>query len=52
MNKTLYPGSVWGQVDIPASKSQTIHALLLALFSKGVSTITNPLLCSDTQACL
>ncbi|MBQ7282866.1 MAG: 3-phosphoshikimate 1-carboxyvinyltransferase, partial [Spirochaetales bacterium] len=52
MNKTLYPGSVWGQVDIPASKSQTIHALLLALFSRGVSTITNPLLCSDTQACL
>ncbi|MBR6234749.1 MAG: 3-phosphoshikimate 1-carboxyvinyltransferase [Spirochaetales bacterium] len=52
MEKTLYPGSVWGQVDIPASKSQTIHALLLALFSRGVSTITNPLLCSDTQACL
>jgi 3-phosphoshikimate 1-carboxyvinyltransferase len=52
MNTTLFPGSVWGQVDIPASKSQTIHALLIALFSRGVSTITNPLLCSDTQACL
>ena len=52
MNTTLFPGSVWGQVDIPASKSQTIHALLIALFSRGTSTITNPLLCSDTQACL
>lgn len=52
MNRTLSPGSVWGQIDIPASKSQTIHALLIALFARGVSTITNPLFCSDTQACL
>ncbi|MBP5552914.1 MAG: 3-phosphoshikimate 1-carboxyvinyltransferase, partial [Spirochaetales bacterium] len=52
MNRTLFPGSVWGQIDIPASKSQTIHALLIALFARGVSTITNPLFCSDTQACL
>ena len=52
MNRTLYPGSVWGQIDIPASKSQTIHALLIALFARGVSVITNPLFCSDTQACL
>ncbi len=41
-----------GRVDIPASKSQTIHALLIALFAKGVSTIHNPLICSDTQACI
>ena len=52
MDKVLFPGSVRGQVDIPASKSQTIHALLIALFAKGVSTIHNPLICSDTQACL
>ena len=52
MDKTLYPGSVWGQIDIPASKSQTIHALLIALFARGRSTITNPLFCTDTQACL
>ena len=52
MNRTLYPGSVWGQIDIPASKSQTIHALLIALFARGRSTITNPLFCTDTQACL
>ena len=41
-----------GRVVIPASKSQTIHALLIALFAKGVSTIHNPLICSDTQACI
>ena len=52
MDRTLYPGSVWGQIDIPASKSQTIHALLIALFARGRSTITNPLFCTDTQACL
>ncbi len=52
MEMLLHPGSVWGRVDIPASKSQTIHALLIALFSRSVSTITNPLICSDTQACL
>ena len=52
MDITLYPGSVWGQIDIPASKSQTIHALLIALFARGRSTITNPLFCTDTQACL
>ena len=52
MNKTFFPGSVWGQVDIPASKSQTIHTLLIALFARGVSTIQNPLICSDTEACL
>ena len=52
MDRTLYPGSVWGQIDIPASKSQTIHALLIALFASGRSTISNPLFCTDTQACL
>ncbi len=52
MKKTFYPGSVWGQVDIPASKSQTIHTLLIALFAKGRSVIQNPLICSDTEACL
>lgn len=52
MNKTVYPGSVWGRVDIPASKSQTIHALLIALFAKGKSIITNPLFCADTEVCM
>ncbi len=52
MRRTLYPASIWGQVEIPASKSQTIHALLIALFARGVSTITNPLYCEDTEACM
>ena len=52
MNKTFFSGSVWGQVDIPASKSQTIHTLLIALFARGVSSIQNPLICSDTEACI
>jgi 3-phosphoshikimate 1-carboxyvinyltransferase len=52
MKRTLYPASIWGQVEIPASKSQTIHALLIALFARGVSTITNPLICADTEACM
>lgn len=33
---------------IPGSKSQTIRALLIASFSKGKSTIINPLISSDT----
>lgn len=33
---------------IPGSKSQTIRALLIASFAKGISTIRNPLLSSDT----
>lgn len=33
---------------IPGSKSQTIRALLIASFSKGNSTIINPLISSDT----
>ncbi|MCF0262460.1 MAG: 3-phosphoshikimate 1-carboxyvinyltransferase [Sphaerochaetaceae bacterium] len=52
MNRTLYPASIYGQVDIPASKGQTIRALLIALFAKGVSKIHNPLISSDTKACI
>ncbi len=52
MKRTLHPASIWGQVNIPASKSQTIHALLIALFARGISRIHNPLLCSDTEACM
>ena len=33
---------------IPGSKSQTIRALLIASFSRGKSTIINPLISSDT----
>ena len=35
-------------ICIPGSKSQTIRALLIASFSRGKSTIINPLISSDT----
>ncbi len=41
-----------GVITIPASKSQTIRALLIALMSKGRSTITHPLISSDTLSCI
>lgn len=41
-----------GSVDIPASKSQTIRALLIALMAKGKSTIRHPLYSSDTISCM
>ncbi len=52
MDMTLYPAGVCGQIDIPGSKSQTIRALLIALFAKGVSKLHNPLLSKDTESCL
>ena len=39
-------------INIPSSKSQTIRALIIACFARGKSILNNPLLSSDTQACL
>ena len=41
-----------GKVLIPASKSQTIRAFLIAAFSCGVSTIRHPLISDDTSSCI
>lgn len=41
-----------GKVVIPSSKSQTIRALLISVFSRGVSYIAHPLLSDDTKSCL
>ena len=41
-----------GSLIIPASKSQTIRAFLIATFAKGESKVINPLLSSDTEACI
>ncbi len=41
-----------GRVTVPASKSQTIRALLIALMAKGRSVIRHPLYSSDTLSCL
>jgi 3-phosphoshikimate 1-carboxyvinyltransferase len=52
MELTLYPSNIHGSIPIVPSKSQTIRALLIAAFSKGTSTIYNPLHSSDTASCL
>ena len=49
---TLFPAGVCGLIDIPGSKSQTIRALLIALFARGVSKLHNPLVSKDTQSCI
>ena len=41
-----------GKVLIPASKSQTIRAFLIAAFSRGISTIRHPLISDDTSSCI
>ena len=52
MDMTLFPAGVCGQIDIPGSKSQTIRALLIALFARGVSKLHNPLVSKDTESCI
>lgn len=52
MNKTLTPRKLQGSVRVPASKSQTIRALLIATFCEGRSIISNPLVSADTLSCL
>ena len=41
-----------GSITVPASKSQTIRALLIALMARGKSTIRHPLYSSDTISCM
>lgn len=48
----LEPSSPSGTVEIPASKSQTIRALLIAAFAKGKSIIRHPLISADTLSCV
>ena len=52
MNKTLNRAEIQGPITIPASKSQTIRALLVALFAREKSVLRNPLISSDTQSCI
>ena len=48
----IKPKKPIGVVDIPASNSQTIRALLIAAFARGESVIRHPLLSSDTISCM
>ena len=41
-----------GKITIPSSKSQTIRALLISAFSRGVSYIKHPLISDDTESCI
>jgi 3-phosphoshikimate 1-carboxyvinyltransferase len=52
MDIQLHPSGVSGSIRVPASKSQTIRALLLATFAGGVSVIYNPLDSQDTRSCI
>ncbi len=48
----ITPKRVSGKIEIPASKSQTIRAFLIATFSKEKSIIRHPLLSDDTKSCI
>lgn len=41
-----------GHITVPASKSQTIRAFLIAAFARGISHIDHPLLSEDTSSCI
>lgn len=46
------PGKLTGTVRIPASKSHTIRALLMASFAEGRSVVHNPLHSEDASSCV
>ncbi len=46
------PGKLAGKVRVPASKSHTIRALLIASFAEGRSVIHNPLHSDDAASCV
>lgn len=52
MDKILGSASVSGRITIPASKSQTVRALLIATFANGTSIIRNALDSQDTRSCI
>jgi 3-phosphoshikimate 1-carboxyvinyltransferase len=48
---TVHPsGRLKGAITAPPSKAQTHRALVAGFLSKGVTKITNPLVCDDTNA--
>jgi len=52
MKVTISPGGLAGHVAIPASKSHTIRALVIAALAEGTSRIDAPLDSADTRACI
>ncbi len=52
MRWTVEKAKLSGDINIPASKSHTIRALLIATLAKGRSTIKDPLLTGDGESAL
>lgn len=52
MKLIVEPSRLEGEVLVPASKSHTIRALVIASLAEGVSHISNPLDSLDTQAAI
>jgi 3-phosphoshikimate 1-carboxyvinyltransferase len=52
MNIRVQKSSLSGTLRVPASKSHTIRALLIASLAEGTSTITGALRSGDTEACV
>ena len=49
---TIYPSSISGKIQAPASKSSMQRACAAALLSKGTTTIVNPGNSNDDLAAL
>ncbi|MFH0920104.1 MAG: 3-phosphoshikimate 1-carboxyvinyltransferase, partial [Fibrobacterota bacterium] len=52
MNFKVTQSVLSGKLDVPASKSHTLRAAVIAALAKGSSTIRNPLTSADTLACI
>ena len=52
MKLVVEPSQLKGEVLIPASKSHTMRALVIATLAEGISEIANPLDSLDTRACV
>jgi 3-phosphoshikimate 1-carboxyvinyltransferase len=52
MVKILRPSKLAGSILVPASKSHTIRALLIASLAEGKSRIRNPLDSADARSCI
>ncbi|MBN1699070.1 MAG: 3-phosphoshikimate 1-carboxyvinyltransferase [Spirochaetales bacterium] len=52
MNITVEKAKLAGELIIPASKSHTIRALVIATMADGTSVIQSPLDSGDTRACV
>ncbi len=52
MEVTIRPGQLGGRLRVPASKSHTIRALIIATLADGESFVRAPLDSDDTRSCL